>query len=69
MKPWFNTALIIMLTLVWVVIGWQLHKRLGDLEMIQSIKQVSESQLILQHDAWHQQMKKEDLVHSIDETK
>lgn len=69
MKPWFNTALIIMLTLVWVVIGWQLHKRLGDLEMIQSIKQVSESQLILQHDAWHQQMKKEDLVHPIDETK
>ena len=69
MKPWFNTTLILALTVIWIIIGWQLHKRLSHVEMIQSIKQVSESQLILQHDAWHQQMKKEDLVHSIDETK
>ena len=59
MKPWFNTALIFMLTLIWIVIGQQLHKRLGNLEMIQKVKQVSEAQLIFRHDAWHQQMKDE----------
>ena len=59
MKPWFNTTLIFMLTLLWVVIGWQLHKRLSNLEMIQKVKQVSEAQLIFRHNAWHQQMKKE----------
>ena len=59
MKPWFNTTLIFMLTLIWIVIGWQLHKRLGNLEMIQKVKQVSEAQLIFRHDDWHQQMKDE----------
>ncbi len=32
MKPWFNTALILMLTLIWVVIGLGLHERLQNLE-------------------------------------
>ena len=32
MKPWFNTALILMLTLIWVVIGLGLHKRMQNLE-------------------------------------
>ena len=59
MKPLFNTTLIFMLTLIWIVIGWQLHKRLGNLEMIQKVKQVSEAQLIFRHDVWHQQMKDE----------
>ena len=55
MKPWFNTTLIIMLTLIWIIIGWQLHKRLSHLEMIQNVKQVSEAQLIFRHNVWHQQ--------------
>ena len=42
MKPWCNTALILMLTLIWIIIGWQLHKRLSNVEMIQKVKQVSE---------------------------
>jgi hypothetical protein len=60
MKPWFNTALIIGLTLIWIVIGWQLHKRLSYLEMIQKVKQVSEAQLIFQHNSWHKRMEKND---------
>lgn len=32
MKPWFNTALILTLTLIWVVIALGLHKRLQILE-------------------------------------
>ena len=53
MKPWFNTTLIVMLTLIWIVIGWQLHKRLSYIEMINKVKQVSESQLIFRHNSWH----------------
>ena len=60
MKPWFNTALIIGLTLTWIVIGWQLHKRLSYLEMIQKVKQVSEAQLIFRHNSWHRQIKKDE---------
>ena len=33
MKPWFNTALIIALTVIWIIIGWQLNKRLRILEL------------------------------------
>ncbi len=54
MKPWFNTTLILMLTLIWIIIGWQLHKRLSHLEMIQKDNQVSEAQLIFRHNGWHQ---------------
>ena len=32
MKPWFNTALILALTLIWVVIALGLHGRLQNLE-------------------------------------
>ena len=53
MKPWFNTTLIVMLTLIWIVIGWQLHKRLSHIEMNNKVKQVSESQLIFRHNSWH----------------
>ena len=53
MKPWFNTTLILMLTLIWIIIGWQLHKRLSHVEMIQKVKQVSEAQLIFRHNSWH----------------
>ena len=42
-----------MLTLIWIVIGWQLHKRLSYIEMINKVKQVSESQLIFRHNSWH----------------
>jgi hypothetical protein len=44
MKPWFNTTLIVMLTLIWIVIGWQLHQRLATIEMINKVQQ---------HDSWH----------------
>ena len=54
MKPWFNTTLILMLTLIWIIIGWQLHKRLSHLEMIQKVNQVSEAQLIFRHNGWYQ---------------
>ena len=57
MKPWFNTALIFMLTLIWIVIGWQLHVRLSHIEMIQKVKQVSEAQLIFRHNTWNQTKK------------
>ena len=57
MKPWFNTALIFMLTLIWIVIGWQLHVRLSHIEMIQKVKQVSEAQLNFRHNTWHQTKK------------
>ena len=53
MKPWFNTTLIVMLTLIWIVIGWQLHKRLSHIEMILKVKQVSEAHLIFRHKSWH----------------
>jgi len=33
-----------MLTLIWIVIGWQLHKRLSYIEMINKVQQ---------HDSWH----------------
>ena len=48
MKPWFNTTLILMLTLIWVIIGWQLHKRLSHLEMIQKIKDVGSIQKLME---------------------
>jgi hypothetical protein len=53
MKPWFNTTLIFMITLIWIVIGWQLHKRLSHIEMILKVKQVSEAHLIFRHNSWH----------------
>ena len=40
MKPWFNTALILMLTLIWMIIGFQLHKRLSHVELRQSMKPI-----------------------------
>ena len=42
MKPWFNTSLILMLTVIWVIIGWQLHKRLSNVEMMLKIKGIEE---------------------------
>ena len=60
MKPWFNTALILMLTLIWMVIGFQLHKRLSHVELKQSVKEVSEMQTISLHEIWHKRMKKDD---------
>ncbi len=60
MKPWFNTALILMLTLIWMVIGFQLHKRLSHVELSQNVREVSEMQTISLHEIWHQRMKKND---------
>jgi len=60
MKPWFNTALILMLTLIWMVIGFQLHKRLSHVELKQSVREVSEMQQGRLHEIWHQRMKKDD---------
>ena len=42
MKPWFNTSLILMLTVIWVIIGWQLHKRLSNVELMLKIKGIEE---------------------------
>ena len=56
MKPWFNTTMILALTVIWIIIGWQLHKRLSHVEMIQKVKQVSEAQLIFRHNSWHKQL-------------
>jgi hypothetical protein len=58
MKPWFNTAIIIMLTLIWIIIGWQLHKRLSHVELTQRVKEISEFQQGRLHDIWHKEMKK-----------
>ena len=57
MKPWFNTAIILMLTLIWIIIGWQLHKRLFHVEMIQRVNEISELQQGRLHDLWHKEMK------------
>jgi len=37
MKPWFNTSLIIMFTLINIVMGYQLHIRVKNLEMMDII--------------------------------
>ncbi len=48
MKPWFNTALILMITVIWIVIGWQLHKRLSHLETLQKIRDVGSIQKLME---------------------
>jgi len=47
-----------MLTLIWIIIGWQLHKRLSHVEMIQRVNEISEFQQGRLHDIWHKEMKK-----------
>jgi len=55
MKPWFNTTMILMLTVIWIIIGWQLHKRLSHVELRQSVEESQQGRL---HDLWHKEMKK-----------
>ncbi len=63
MKPWFNTALLLMLFVFVLASGWQLHKRLSHLEMRQKIKEVSaiqqekifEEVIKKSHTVWHKQ--------------
>ena len=57
MKPWFNTAIILMLTVIWIIIGWQLHKRLFHVEMRQRVNEISELRQGRLHDIWHKEMK------------
>ena len=46
-----------MLTLIWIIIGWQLHKRLVHVEMRQRVNEISELQQGRLHDTWHKEMK------------
>lgn len=46
-----------MLTVIWIIIGWQLHKRLSHVEMIQRVKEISELRQGRLHDIWHKEMK------------
>ena len=50
MKPWFNTTMILMLTVIWIIIGWQLHKRLSHVELRQRVKEVSEINRIMKEE-------------------
>ena len=50
MKPWFNTALILALTFIWIVIGYQLHSRLSNLEMIQKVQRHQEINTLMKQE-------------------
>lgn len=50
MKPWFNTAMILMLTLIWIIIGWQLHKRLSRLEMIEKVENIQKINTLMKQE-------------------
>jgi len=45
MKPWFNTTMILMLTVIWIIIGWQLHKRLSHVELRQRVNSDRSSEI------------------------
>ena len=50
MKPWFNTALILALTFIWIVIGYQLHSRLSNLEIIQKVQRHQEINTLMKQE-------------------
>lgn len=50
MKPWFNTAMILMLTLIWIIIGWQLHKRVSRLEMIEKVQNIQKINTLMKQE-------------------
>jgi len=50
MKPWFNTTMILMLTLIWIIIGWQLHKRLSRLEMIEKVENIQKINTLMKQE-------------------
>ncbi len=37
MKPWFNTTLIVMILIINLIVGYQLHTRIKNLEMMDMI--------------------------------
>ena len=50
MNPLFNTALILALTFIWIVIGYQLHSRLSNLEMIQKVQRHQEINTLMKQE-------------------
>ena len=42
MKPWFNTALLIMLFVFVIAMGFKFDERINHLEMLQKIKEVQQ---------------------------
>ena len=50
MKPWFNTALILMILIMNIITGYQLHKRVTNTEMRMSIMEMNQQQNMMKHE-------------------
>ena len=50
MKPWFNTALILMILIMNIITGYQLHKRVTNIEMRMSIMEMNQQQNMMKHE-------------------
>ena len=50
MKPWFNTALILMILIMNIITGYQLHKRVTNTEMRMSIMEMNQQQSLQKHE-------------------
>ena len=50
MKPWFNTALILMILIMNIITGYQLHKRVTNTEMRMSIMEMNQQQSMMKHE-------------------
>ena len=50
MKPWFNTALILMILMIFIILGYQVHQRITNTEMRMSIMEMNQQQSLQKHE-------------------
>ena len=50
MKPWFNTALILMILIINTIFGYQIHQRITNTEMRMSIMEMNQQQSLQKHE-------------------
>ena len=50
MKPWFNTALILMILIINAIFGYQIHKRITNTEIRMSMMEMNQQQGMIRHE-------------------
>ena len=50
MKPWFNTALILMILIINTIFGYQVHQRITNTEIRMSMMEMNQQQGMIRHE-------------------
>ena len=50
MKPWFNTALILMILIINAIFGYQIHQRITNTEIRMSMMEMNQQQGMIRHE-------------------